>query len=308
LIVKIKILHRVILYSGELNRVYSGLMKKFIYIVSIIFATMANGQSTDVLIWKSDTLNLYSNPLELKADWEQLTPVITSQIELNRFEKSKDSVILINFWRNYKTEWFIENDSLYLTDLSSLYSSEKNIGLNKVFSTIEKRIFADWVNSSLTTFRGTCTVCMGIHHKNTSIYPNEKLLEFKNGVLIKTTDYKNSVLRESEFLSSDPNIYYSFIYRNVEWSKLPDLSNKHLQVWVSVEPRKNGKLRNIDWKNTYLIDGSNLIDDPENTYIKEAVRIAKKIPEWNVVIRHDKILNQNLSIVFNEQIKKKYGL
>jgi hypothetical protein len=85
------------------------------------------------------------------------------------------------------------------------------------------------------------------------------------------------------------------------------LSNKHLQAWVSVEPRKNGKLRNIDWENTFLIDGSNLIDDPENTYIKEAVRIAKKIPEWNVVIRHDKILNQNLSIVFNEQMKKKYG-
>jgi hypothetical protein len=281
-------------------------MKKFIYIVTIIFATMANGQSTDVLIWKSDTLNLYSNPLELKADWEQLNQVITSQIELNIIEKSKDSVILSYFWRNYKTEWFIENDSLYLTDLSSLYSSEISIGLNKVFSTTEKRIFADWVNSSLTIFRGTCIVCRGTHHKNTSIYPNEKLLEFKNGVLIKTTDYKNSVLRESKFSSSDPNVYLSFIYRNVEWSKLPDLSNKHLLVWVSVEPRKKGKLRNIDWKNTFLIDGSNLIDDPKNTYIKEAVRIAKKIPEWNVVIRHDKILNQDLKIVFDEHMKKKY--
>jgi hypothetical protein len=268
---------------------------------------MAKGQSTDVLIWKSDTLNLYSNPLKLKADWEQLNQVITSQIELNRIEKSKDSVILIYIWGNYKTECFIENDSLYLTDLSSLYSSEKSIELNKVFATAEKRIFVDRVNSSLITFNGPCIVCTGTHHKNTSIYPNEKLFEFKNGVLIKTTDYKNSVLRESKFSSSDPNVYLSFIYRNVEWSKLPDLSNKHLQVWVSVEPIKNGKLRNIDWENTFLIDGSNLIDDPENIYIKEAVRIARKIPEWNVVIRHNKILNQNLSIVFNEQMKKKYG-
>jgi hypothetical protein len=54
-------------------------MKKLIYIVTIVFATMANGQSSDVLIWKYDTLNLYSNPLELKTDWEQLNQVITNQ-------------------------------------------------------------------------------------------------------------------------------------------------------------------------------------------------------------------------------------
>lgn len=123
----------------------------------------------------------------------------------------------------------------------------------------------------------------------------------------KTEEYKNAILKESKLLSSDPNTYQNFIYKNIKWNKLPDLSNRHFQVYVSIEPEKNGNLKKIDWENTFLIDGSKLINDPENIYIKEAVRITKKIPNWNVIIRHNKIINQGISIVFNEHMREKYA-
>ncbi|PKP18869.1 MAG: hypothetical protein CVU07_01060 [Bacteroidetes bacterium HGW-Bacteroidetes-23] len=282
-------------------------MKKLIHILMLSTTIIVSGQSSDILISKSDTLNLYSNPLELRIDWEQLDQAIFNEIEDIRTEELKDSIIEFNPWGNYKTEWLIENDSLFLTKITSSYDSDYNVSLEKLFSTSKNRIFADWLNSSLIIFSGNCIVCTGTHHKNTSIYPNEELFDFKNGVLKKTEEYKNSVLKESKLLSSDPNTYQNFIYQNIKWNKLPDLTNRHFQVYVSIKPGKNGKLKNIDWENTYLIDGSKLIGDPENIYIKEAVRITKKIPNWNVIIRHNKIMNQGISIVFNEHMREKYA-
>lgn len=281
--------------------------KKLTSIIFLILATFVSGQSSDILIWKTDTLNLYLNPLELKSDWNEIDQKISTQIEKQRVKKSKDIETEVILWGNYNTEWLIENDSLYLTKISSSYDNEELTEFENFFLNNENRKYANWVNSSLITFDGQCIVCLRTHHRNTNVYPHEKLLEFKNGVLIGTTDFKNKVLKESKFFAADPNTYQNFIYNNIQWGKLPELSNKHFQVWVSIEPTKNGKLKKIDLKNTYLIDYSNFIDDPENIYIKEAIRITRKIPDWNVIVRHNKILNQGISIVFDEHMKKKYA-
>lgn len=269
-------------------------------------ATGANGQS-DLLIWKSDTLKLYSNPLELKKDWNRLHQIITERINKKRFNTTKDSVIEIMPWGNYKTEWLIRNDNLYLAKILSLYGSDYRLNLQRLFQTEQRLIFADWVDENIITFNGACIICTGNHWKNTSIYPNETVFEFQDGVLLGTTDYRNFILKKSKFLSGDPNYYLNFIYGNINWNKLPDMNGERYQVWISIKPKRNGKLEEVDWENTYLIVGDRIIQDKENIFIKEAIRIAKKIPGWNVVIRQDKILNQGLTILFAEEMKEKYA-
>jgi hypothetical protein len=280
---------------------------KLTTIIFLLITTIFIGQNIDIVVKETDTLNLYSNPLELRSDWNIIDKKISNQIEKSRIDESKGSEIYMIPWRNYSTEWLIENDSLFLTKIRSLYNYEEleivseDFILNK-----ENRIYSSWVDSSLIIFVGKCIVCIKTHHNFSSVYPNEKLLEFKNGVLINITHFENKVLKESKFFSY-PNTYQDFIYKNINWGKLPDLNNRNFQAWVSIEPTKNGKLKKVDWEDTYIINELNLIDDTANIYLKEAIRITKKIPDWNVVIRHGKILNQVISIVFDEHIMEKYA-
>lgn len=282
-------------------------MKKIIQVILFLVATSANSQS-HILIWKSDTLNIYSNPLELKNDWDQLYQVIIERRDRKRFGTKTDSVIEFIPWEFYKTKWLIENDSLYLTKISS-FDGDDELNLQKLFQTEQRLIFADWVDESIITYDGVCIICTGNHGRNNSIYPNETVLKFQEGILSSLSNYRNFISKKSKFWSfNNPNDYLSFVYENINWSELPNMDNKGYQVYISVKPKQNGQLESIDWKNTYMIvSGESIIQNKENVFIKEAIRIAKKIPDWNVVFRQDKILNQGLTIVFSKEMKEKYA-
>ncbi|HSP11203.1 MAG TPA: hypothetical protein VLO29_01650 [Salegentibacter sp.] len=281
-------------------------MKKIIQIILLIVATGANGQS-DLLIWKSDTLNFYSNPLEQKKNWNQFDQIITNRIEENKFGTNRDSLTEILPWRNYKTEWVIRNDSLYLTKIISLYSPEEELNLQRLFQTAQRLIFAEWVDENIITFDGTCIICTGNHRRNSSIYPNETVFRFQDGVLSGKTAYRNFISNKSKFSSANPNEYLDFVYGNINWNKIPDMGDKNYQVSISIKPKLNGKLKEIIWENSYLVVDDSIIQDRENIFIKEAIRIAKRLPDWDVVIRQDKILNQGITILFSEEMKEKYA-
>jgi len=281
--------------------------KIFAYILILGTIVQVSGQSSDILIWKKDTLNLYSNPLEKRTDWQEINQSITEQINEYKFNASNDSIIEISpFFQNYKTEWKIEKGNLYLTKITTYTDLESKLDLKKIFKNNRLPINADWLSESLIVFEGNCIVCETNHLRNISIYPNELILEFSKGTLVNKSRYKNQILKESELSNLDPNEYLEYIYSKVNWSRL-DRMDKTIQAFVSIEPDENGKLIKIDWKNTYLISDSNIIKDKQNRFLKEAVRITKDIPDWTVILRHEKIINQNLSFIFSQEMKEKYA-
>jgi len=280
-------------------------MKKINFIVLLILTAFANGQSSDMLVWNNDTLNLYSNPLELRADGDKLNQIISTRIEEQKSIESKDTIFVLP-WRNYRTEWIIENDSLFLTKISSFYHNQKTIDIEKILSSNERRIFAEWLTDSLIIFQGNCIVCESNHIKNTSIYPNELIVEFRKGILINKSRYKNQVLKKSKLSNLDPNEYLNYIYSKVNWNHLRKM-DRTKQAFVNIQPDKNGKLKKIDWEYTYLISVDDIITNKKNRFLKEAVRIAKEIPDWTVILRHEKIINQGFSIIFSPEMKEKYA-
>ena len=280
--------------------------KIFAYILILGTIVQVCGQSSDILIWEKDTLNLYSNPLEKRTDWQKINQSISEQIEENLLATRNDSIIEISpFLQNYKTEWRIEKGNLYLTKITTYESLELSFDLTTISKNTELPIFAEWLTDSLIVFKGNCIVCESNHLKSTSIYPNELILEFSKGTFVNKSRYKNQVLKKSKLSDLDPNEYLEYIYSKVNWSQL-DKMDKTIQAFVSIEPDKNGKLKNIDWENTYLISDNNIIKNKQNRFLKEAVRIAKHIPDWTVILRHEKIMNQGLSIIFNPEMKEKY--
>ena len=44
--------------------------------------------------------------------------------------------------------------------------------------------------------------------------------------------------------------------------------------------------------------------DPDNVFLKEAFRIARLVPDWDVIYRKNEILSQQLVIIFDKRMKK----
>lgn len=147
------------------------------HILTIIFglfitnAVFATSQIPDYLIYKGDTVALFSNPLE-------------------QYFKQTGKRELINFvgcgstacWRGYKAIWELKNDSLFLRQITSCHKhcgyEIKNADLNKMFGT--DNVFANWFTGKLTIPQGK--QLQYIHFGYASIYESELHVSFKNGL------------------------------------------------------------------------------------------------------------------------------
>lgn len=139
-----------------------------LFIANSVFAT---GQVPDYLIYKGDTVALFSNPLE--QYFEQ-----TGKRELIDFVGCGSTAC----WRGYKAIWELKNDSLFLRQITSCHKDcgleIKNADLNKMFGT--DNVFANWVTGKLLIPQGKQVLY--IHMGYASIYERELHISFNSGL------------------------------------------------------------------------------------------------------------------------------
>lgn len=282
----------------------------------ISLAANATSQVGDILIWKGDTLKLFSNPLELRSDSKELSKIIASELENEyrrlypkKYETEEDvSLISTACWRGYVAEWIIISDKIYLSNIYVWYDSKVKVDLKKVFGNklTGNLLFANWVTGKLYVPKGQCIEY--VHLGYNSIYETETVIEFNDGVLVSSKTYNNYIAKKSKFTTDpNPNNYLEFVYSKVNWEQLPDLKNKHIQVSIGVQPNKDGQIDSLLSNYTYLLDSSELITDTTNIFIKEAIRIVKLMPDWDVTYQRDTIVRRGLFLLFDENNKRKYA-
>jgi len=271
-------------------------------------STFATAQVGDILIWKGDTLVLFSNPLELLEDYDSLVMQISKKIEL----QAERNFISSGCWRGYQAEWIVLNDSIFLNNIYDCFDSSLKINLNNIFPSLIKnqKIFASWINGDLYIPQGDCIEY--IHFGYQSIFERETVLNIEKGLLKDYEIFHNRIVKRSDFFEREDILEFTF--RNIDWKILPDLSNMFIQVFVGVQPNEQGQFESIDEEYTYLIEYPlndststvNFVTDTNNIFIKESIRIAKLIPEWNVFYQRGKIVGMALMVYFSEENKKKY--
>ena len=253
----------------------------------------ATGQVGDIIIWNGDTLTLFSNPLEQYENIDSLRPVLFGKEETG---------INTACWRGYIAEWSLIGNNLYLTNIYCCnYDIKADLKLLFPENYIDGKIHASWVDGLLFIPIGKCIEY--IHMDYESVYEKEIELDFKNGLLIDTLTYYNKILRKSDFVYTP-----EYAYNKVDWRIIPEMRNNRIQLFVGIQPRENGSIDSILTKNTYaLIYGDTLvISDTNNIYIKEAMRVARTIPDWPVIIKRNSILPCGISLLFDEDNRKKY--
>jgi len=296
---------------------------KTIYIIILLLScslvSYATIQGGDILIWKGDTLTLYSNPLNLRFDYNVLITKIHDEIESQekylfpeKYESDEIEEIYSSMcWRGYIAEWSIVNDSLFLNNIYHCHNSNVKINLDKIFADKNgEMLFASWVNGDLHIPKGEL-----IYHVNfgyETIFEQEISLKLENGIVDSISVAHNKIIKKSAFYEKvDPNEYLEFIYSNINWKNLPDLRNKYYNVHIAIQPNEQGLIDSIVGEYSYLTDYSDeknsmFVSDMNNIFIKEGIKIAKLIPEWDVILKRGKILEMAIVIIFSEDNKKRY--
>lgn len=293
---------------------------KILYLSILILFTQAvnaTAQVGDILIWNGETLTLFSSPLESRADWKIISKKINLELEKEEKilypEKHKsddefESMISTACLRGYIAEWIIIDDKIYLNNIYACHNHKVKVNLNKVFGKELKNnlLFANWITNKLNAPKGKCIENVNLGYN--SIFEKETTLNFTKGVLIESKIYNNYIAKKSKYsLDPNPNNYLDFIYTQVDWEKIPDLNNNNIQVFIGIQPDKDGKIASILSNYTFLQDTNGVITDINNLFIKEAIRIAELIPDWVVVYQRGVIQSRAFSIVFNENNRKKYA-
>jgi len=294
-------------------------MKKLLFI-SVLFlishSTRATAQVGDIIIWNGDTLSLFSNPLELRLDWEKLHKIILKELfitdsiaHLERYGTSKEyeSGISSDCWRGYIAEWNILNNKIYLSNIYSCINPKNKLDLEKVFPSEyhDGLVFAYWIKNKLIIPKGECIEYIHLDYR--SIYDKEIVLNVMNGYIKKAKEYDNIIVKRSKFsLDPNPSAMQDFAYSLIDWEKFHDFNGRHILVTVGIIPKLNGRFGKIDWKYTYALDNDKFITDRNNIYIREAIRVAKLIPEWDVIIQRQRIVGCGLGLLFDDNNKEKY--
>ena len=229
-------------------------------------------QIPDFLIYKNDTLPIYSNPLE----------VYFKQSGSREFPKFKGCSSTA-CWRGYVGIWELRDDSIFLKAITTCHKWEcdtiVNADLKELFGDkyVNNEVFADWISYEIINPYGK--QIKYIHQGYESIHEYERGFEFINGKLIRINKYDNTKSRESVY-SKKTEILHKFLYDNINWELVESqkLADKK-RVIARFKVGKNEKPTEIE-----IVRGLNPQID------KEAERIIKLIPTWDVYYRRGKVI------------------
>lgn len=268
-------------------------MKIRIYIPTLFtliifnFKVFGTDQIPDILIINGDTVSIFSNPLEQLPIIDNLRPKLFGDQQVCNSTAC---------WREYQAKWEILDNELYLIGIYSccFYKDKIQANLEQLFP--EKfengKVKADWVTAKILSPQGKQLYY--IHMGYESLYEKEIVYEIKNGQLVGTKTFDNTKSRKSIY-SQDTTLIH-FIYSNIKWEALQK-TDENIKVYIQFSANEQG-----------IIDSLKVMKGFDETYDKEALRVVKSIPEWDVFYRQGQHERRvwNLPIVFSEENKKKY--
>lgn len=228
----------------------------------------STAQYGDILIYKGDTLQLFSNPLENYLETK-------SRRTINDYELTWTSTAC---YRGYIATWKIANDSLYLLRVQKGCQSEnpQYFDLKLEFGT--DSVFAYWYTGKALAPKGK--LIHYVHDAYESFYEYEIVLAFENGLLTSKQEFDNSKSYKSVYTENQDSLI-KFIYRNINWSKIPDLKNESKRVYISILSGKSIKPDSIELVRAADIEVLN----------SEALRVINMLPEWDVYYKKGEVCN-----------------
>lgn len=254
--------------------------------ILISIKSFGTAQIPDIIIYKGDTLLLHNLPLNSFPNEKIIVPKVLF---------GGSGCFYTACLRNYVATWEIIGDELFLISIKNACYPTSMKGVSASFkggvsrdstgteyadlSTLfpkkykDGKVRADWVNGKLFAPQGK--LLYYFHDGFQSIYEKELQFTLENGIIIKSKELDNTKTRKSKY-TEDPKLLMEFISNNIKLENLPKSDSIKRRVIVAViSSDKNGKIDSVK-----VVRGVNEI------YDKEALRIIKMIPDWDILYKH----------------------
>jgi hypothetical protein len=258
-------------------------MKNIKYKVSILIVFICScaygiSPNIDFLIMGNDTFYL-------SLDFNSLPDQSTLNIR-NCFTKIPD--------RCTSSYWKIEENRLYLVGITDCDDKRNRADLKQIFGNQfnRGRVFANWITGELIAEQGQITDYLG-----RVFYSRETSFKVMEGCLIYSMIYDNSGNYKSVFTQDNPDKLFHFVYSTINWDSIPKLDTAKKVVTLLIV--SGGSKRSFEVR---IIKGIDPI------FNKEALRVTKLIPEWDVLYVHGQPFKSYflLPIEFSKEARLKY--
>lgn len=262
----------------------------FIFVIS--FATTgcyATSQIPDFLYYRGGTLQIYTNPLEYHLQIDSLRPKLFGK------QKGGNSTAC---WREYIAYWELKNKKLYLVNIASCDSYEDQIvaDLKSLFKKkfMDGKVFADWFTGTISSPRGK--LIHYVHMGYESIYEKDVEYNFVQGKFKDSLVFNNR--GKETIYTRELDSLPTFIYSNIKWEGLPQLSRDSSRVIVQFSGNEKG-----------VVDSVKVIRGFNKELEYEAIRVIKLLPEWDTLFYHGEFIRcvWVMPILFNEEFRQKYS-
>ena len=139
----------------------------------------ATAQMSDKLIYKGETVYIFSNPLESFFDASHRRPALPPGSTA--------------CWRGYVATWKIEDGYLYLVKMQDCTSEKAEIPLSMIFQDRPKPVRADWFSGTLRIPQGK--MLRYVHMGYGSIFERDLFLFIEKGKLVSEQVADNTKTR-----------------------------------------------------------------------------------------------------------------
>jgi len=264
--------------------------KQIALAIFILFTYIsARAQMADVIILNTDTMRIFTDPLESMS--------IKNNNALFYFDK--DTCASKKCVKGYVGEWLLDEDKLYLKNIFNCCYEKDSVpaDMKKKFGKKYKkdRVFADWYTGKILAYKGK--VLFKDEEPSESVYEKEIQFKIEKGEVKGTKKFDNSKTKISTYYTNQSSLT-DFLESNINWKKIPKLKDKILFVDINFSVDSLGKISKANFTKKEF----------DQLYYDEAIRVIKKIPNWNVLYFHGVFKPKAYveTIEFSEEIRKKY--
>ena len=170
-------------------------MKKLILFIFLVpFSTFATPQIPDILVYNGK-----------EYEWNTYNPG-RDYLKRNNFKVPEDAVETTANTGYYILTFTIENDSLFLTDITILIKKERGLGSRSVFKDFFKdktKILMDYSRVKTFSYGDEKEVTTSVQTE--TLFSNYLVFEFRNGIVVKSYD-----LEYNEYLKLRKSVFLKF--------------------------------------------------------------------------------------------------
>ncbi len=240
----------------------------YLFAISITpIHTYATAQIPDYLIYKGDTIPIFSNPLE------------------QYFEKvgKRDLMGLggnasTACWRGYTAFWELKNDSLFLLKITSCCKrcdiKNSNESITKIFGS--NKVYADWFTGKIISPKGKLARREAMGYG--SIYEEEIVFQLNQGRVQRTHIKSNKKIvekahafqRNLELADKAIDTIFYHIKTTINWKQL-DNSKHPCDDEYSLYFSKNGKIRKVNFT-SFATNGQDRKQEKRHSFTERKCR------------------------------------